>query len=165
MIAIIGFAGVVVGSALTYLIQWLMIKRQRSWSIEDSEVQHQRALKNEMRRQRYERLKDKVNVISSQIGLKTTLLMDIENSNLTEHTITKEQRTEIIKRIEVNEGEVQSALMATGSEELLKLHGTLNGHFYSTCEGFDPKELDKAWKAAQAVHRKMEELLDEILGK
>ena len=41
MTAIMGFAGVVVGSVLTYLIQWFMIKRQRLWTIEESKVQHQ----------------------------------------------------------------------------------------------------------------------------
>ena len=165
LIATMGFAGVVVGSALTYLIQWLMVKRQRSWVIEDSKVQHQRAIENEMRQQRYERLRQKVNVISLQVGVKTTALMDIEAYELGEPRLTKEQRGDVFKKVDAQEGEVQSALMAIGSEELLELHRSLNGHFYSARENLDLKEVNQAWGAAQAVHRKMEALLDEALVK
>jgi hypothetical protein len=166
LIATMGFAGMVVGSALTYLIQWLMVKRQRLWVIEDSKVQHQRAIENEMRQRRYERLRQKVNVISSQVGLKITFLTQAENYELElSRTVTKEQRTEVLKQIETQEGEVQSALMATGSEELLKLHQALNSHFYSAIGYPYPNELNKAWEAAQAVHKKMEALLDEALVK
>jgi len=166
MTAIIGFAGVVVGSALTYLIQWLMIKRQRLWSIEDSKAQYQRAIENEMRQQRYERLREKVNVISSQVGLKITFLVHIEDYELeVSRTVTEEQRHEVLKQIEAREGEIQSALMATGSEELRQLHSTLNQYFYAAIGYPHPDKLNKAWEAAQAVHRKMEELLDETLVK
>ena len=166
LIAVIGFAGVVVGSGLTYLLQWLMAKRQRLWAVEDSRVQHQRTIENEVRQRRYERLRQKVDIISSQVGLKVTFLMHIEAHELGEsHTITKEQRTEVLKRIEEQEGEVQSALMATGSEKLHQLHQTLNQHFYTTIEYPHPDELNKAWEAARAVHRKIEALLDEALSK
>jgi len=164
--ALTGFAGVIVGSVITYLTQWFIVRRQRQWTIEDNKVQHQRAVENEMRQRRYERLKQKVDVISSQVGLKITLLGHVVAYEIGESSaITKEERAELSKRIEAKEGEVDSTLMATASEELLKLHRTLNSHFYSATETLDSDQLNKAWEAAQAVHRKMETLLDEALLK
>ena len=150
--AIVGIGGVIIGSILTLLTQWVIAKRQRSWSIGD-----------QMKQKRYERLLNKVNTISEQIGLKTTILMDIESTEMGESTISNEHRGNILKQIENREGEVQSALMATGSEELRKLFNTLNKYYYSTLAYHDLTELNKAWDTAQAVHRKMEELLDETL--
>src|SRR3972149_406397 len=119
--AIVGIGGVIIGSILTLLTQWVIAKRQRSWSIGD-----------QMKQKRYERLLNKVNTISEQIGLKTTILMDIESTEMGESTISNEHRGNILKQIENREGEVQSALMATGSEELRKLFNTLNKYYYST---------------------------------
>jgi hypothetical protein len=119
-----------------------------------------------MQQRRYERLKQELDKISAQVGLKTTFLLHLENYEMGESLLTKEERGETRRQIEAREGEIQSALMATGSEELLELHNSFNSEFYNAvghAAHGDLGMLNKAWDAGQAVHRKMQALLDKTL--
>ncbi|MHB8105515.1 MAG: hypothetical protein ACYDG5_08300 [Dehalococcoidales bacterium] len=161
--AIVGIGGVVIGSALTFLMQWLLAKRQRSWQISDNDNEHQRAIYDQMRLRRYDRLKDQVNIISEQIGQKVIVILDLQNYLFDENRIDNDQFRDIQRKMESREGEVLSAIMATGSEELHKLYLTLDEHFSTATKNADMVESEKTLKAARVVHRKMEELLDETL--
>jgi hypothetical protein len=146
--------GVIVGAILTFLSQWFIAIRQRSWDID-----------NQMRQKRYERLKDRTNVLTQQIGLKMTLLLNMGNHMFDEQEMNNEEHKRIDNKIDAREGEVHSALMALGSEKLHKMYLEFNTYYHNTNSNQEYKELQRAWGIAESMHQEMEWLLDEALVK
>jgi hypothetical protein len=164
MNAIIGLLGVVVGAGLTYAIQWHLGKRQRQWAVEDSRTQYEKSIADDVRKNRYERLRKKMDVLSEQLGRKSAYLDYLESGELEYPTIAKEEAHALKGSILSCEGLVFSALSAIGSEELRQLHREFNSAFYELLQGgWDQRNSVKASKAEDALAKRMEEMLDETL--
>jgi len=159
--ATIGLAGVLLGSGLTFAVQWW----QHQWAVKDSQTQYERSIKDDVRRNRYERLKQKIDIISEQVGRKAAYLMYSVGSEIGSYSISEEQAKQLRAEILSSEGRVGQTLTSIGLEEVRKLHRQMNINFYDILEnGFKLELSQKASQAAEALNKRMEALLDETLA-
>lgn len=165
MEAIIGMVGVVIGMALQYGIQWHLGKRQRQWALEDRKAQYETAVNDDVRRNRYERLKQKMDIVSEQVGRKSAYLTYLEAQERDYPTINQEEAKELREKIVNSEGVSFAMLSAIGSEELRQLHNQFNWAFYELFQSdWDPDGAAKAGKAEDALTKRMDAMLDETLA-
>ena len=166
MEAVIGIVGVVIGMALQYGIQWHLGKRQRQWALEDSKAQYERAMNDDVRRNRYQRLRQKIDIVSEQVGRKSAYLTYLATNELDEYpAINQEEAKGLRERIVNSEGASLAMLSAIGSEELHQLHNKFNLAFYELFHGgWHPDGAAKAGKAEDALTKRMDAMLDETLA-